>query len=136
MPVERSLIDATAHPVMERALLAKLDQRSDSAGGLGEMGPLAIRLGLIQRSLKPRLQDPQLLVVAGDHGLAVDGIAPASPSTSQQVIQLLSGNLPMPIFANHHGLTLSVVDAGISERMASHPYLVARKIATARATAA
>jgi nicotinate-nucleotide--dimethylbenzimidazole phosphoribosyltransferase len=35
-----------------------------------------MRLGLMQNSLKPRLHDPQLLVFAADHGLAVDGIQP------------------------------------------------------------
>jgi NaMN:DMB phosphoribosyltransferase len=30
---------------------------------------------LMQRSLKPRFSDPQLLIFAADHGVAVEGLA-------------------------------------------------------------
>jgi nicotinate-nucleotide--dimethylbenzimidazole phosphoribosyltransferase len=72
----RSLVSPTSSPALERALGDKLQRRKEAGGSLGELEPLAIRLGLMQNSLKPRLHDPQLLVFAADHGLAVDGIQP------------------------------------------------------------
>ena len=38
--------------------------------------PLALRLGLMQRTLKPQFTDPQLLIFAADHGVAVEGLVP------------------------------------------------------------
>ena len=74
MAVSRSLIAPTSNPLLERALLEKLSRRAEAAGSLGELEPLAVRLGLMQNTLKPRFRDPQLVVFAADHGMAVDGI--------------------------------------------------------------
>ena len=74
MVTPRSLVSPTTQPLLERALREKLQRRSEVGGSLGELEPLAIRLGLMQNSLKPRFREPQLLVFAADHGLAVDGI--------------------------------------------------------------
>jgi nicotinate-nucleotide--dimethylbenzimidazole phosphoribosyltransferase len=127
--VQRSLIAPTAHPSLEQALAAKLKRRSETVGSLGELEPLAIRLGLIQNTLKPRFRHPQMLVFAGDHGLVVDGLAQPGQSTSLQVRQLLTGQLPLPVFAGIQGLSFTVVDAGVAEKVEPHPRLLARKIA-------
>jgi nicotinate-nucleotide--dimethylbenzimidazole phosphoribosyltransferase len=127
--VQRSLIAPTAHPSLEQALAAKLKRRSETVGSLGELEPLAIRLGLIQNTLKPRFRHPQMLVFAGDHGLVVDGLAQPGQSTALQVRQLLTGQLPLPVFAGIQGLAFTVVDAGVAEKVEPHPRLLARKIA-------
>jgi nicotinate-nucleotide--dimethylbenzimidazole phosphoribosyltransferase len=68
----RSLVTPTSSPLLEKALREKLSRRKEVGGSLGELEPLAIRLGLMQNTLKPVLHDPQLLVFASDHGLADD----------------------------------------------------------------
>lgn len=128
MSVQRSLIAPTAHPRLEDALRQKLQHRAETAGSLGELEPLAVRLGLIQNTLKPRLKNPQLLVFAGDHGLVVDGLSSRSESTSQQVAHLLAGRLPMAVFSFIQGMGLTVVDAGLAETMSPYPSLLQRKI--------
>ena len=77
----RSTIAPTARPALEQALRLKLSRRSNTTGTFGELEPLAVRLGLIQDSLRPKLRQPQLLLFAGDHGLAVDVTTPG-PSRS------------------------------------------------------
>lgn len=130
MSVSRSLISPTANPLLERALRDKLQRRSETTGKLGELEPLAVRLGLIQNTLKPRLSAPQIALFAADHGLAVDGIGPANqPSTARLVQSLLTGQLPVSVFARIQGMDLHVVDCGVSEAVAQHPRLLARKIA-------
>jgi nicotinate-nucleotide--dimethylbenzimidazole phosphoribosyltransferase len=130
MAVSRSLIAATSNPLLERALLEKLSRRSEAAGSLGELEPLALRLGLMQNTLKPRFRDPQLVVFAADHGVAVDGIvAPDQHPTFEQVDHLLSGRLPMAVFARIQQIALTVVDCGVAENIASHERLLLRKIA-------
>jgi nicotinate-nucleotide--dimethylbenzimidazole phosphoribosyltransferase len=130
MSVNRSLIAPTTNPTLEQALRDKLQRRSETTGALGELEPLAIRLGLIQNTLKPRFRAPQIAMFAADHGLAVDGISgPGRLSTSQLVHSLLSSQLPASVFARIQGLELSVVDCGVSEAVAPHARLLARKIA-------
>lgn len=132
MSEHRSLITPTSNPLLEQALRDKLQRRTGTAGKLGELEPLAIRLGLIQNTLKPRFHQPQLLVLAADHGLAVDGIGLGTNprrSTAQLVESLLTSQLPLSVFARIQGLQLAVVDCGIAEPMAPHQRLMARKIA-------
>lgn len=130
MSVNRSLIAPTSNTLLERALRDKLLRRAEAAGSLGELEPLAIRLGLMQNTLKPRFRDPQLVVFAADHGLAVDGIAaPQRKQTFEQVQQLLTGQLPATVFARIQGLEMSVVDCGVADALVPHDHLIQRKIA-------
>jgi nicotinate-nucleotide--dimethylbenzimidazole phosphoribosyltransferase len=141
MAGSRSLIAPTSNPLLERALLDKLSRRAEAAGSLGELEPLAVRLGLMQNTLKPRFRDPQLLVFAADHGIAVDGIDGGNRHpTFQQVQHALSGQLPLAVFARIQQIGLTVVDCGMAEDIAAHERLLMRKIAhgtrNARITAA
>lgn len=126
----RSLIVPTANPLLERALRDKLGKRSAQTGSLGELEPLALRLGLIQNSLKPRLRDPQLVIVASDHGLAVDGIVvPPGHGTADDVMRVLHAQMPVSVFALDQGMNYTVVDAGVADRLTAHERLLVRKIA-------
>jgi nicotinate-nucleotide--dimethylbenzimidazole phosphoribosyltransferase len=130
MAISRSLISPTSNPLLERSLAEKLQRRAETAGKLGELEPMAVRLGLMQNTLKPRFRDPQLLMFAADHGIAVDGIvAPARQRTHEQVRQLLNGSLPVAVFARSQQIALTVVDCGVAEDIAAHDGLLMRKIA-------
>ncbi|MES2959953.1 MAG: nicotinate-nucleotide--dimethylbenzimidazole phosphoribosyltransferase [Pseudomonadota bacterium] len=129
-PSTRSLITPTSNALLERALRDKLQRRAETIGSLGELEPLAVRIGLIQNTLKPRFREPQLVLFASDHGLAVEGL-PTLPGqrTAERAWQALTGQLPVAVFARIQGLTLSVVDAGVAERLSPHDHLLMRKIA-------
>ncbi len=130
MSVNRSLITATSNPLLEQALRKKLARRAETTGGLGELEALAVRLGLIQNTLKPRFRTPQITIFAADHGLAVEGISLAgNQSTALLAHQLLTSQLPLAVFSRIQGLEMSVVDCGVSESVAPHARLLARKIA-------
>jgi len=130
MSVNRSLISPTSNPLLEQALRKKLAHRAETTGGLGELEALAVRLGLIQNTLKPRFRTPQIAIFAADHGLAVEGLsAPGQHSTALLVNQLLTSQLPVSVFARIQGLELSVVDCGVAESVNPHARLLARKIA-------
>ncbi len=126
----RSLVTPTTNPKLEKALRAKLQGRHEAGGSLGELEPLAVRLGLMQNSLRPRFHDPQLLVFAADHGLAVEDIRdPHGRSTQDTVGLLLANQLPLSMFARAQGLDLTVIDCGMSENLVPHDRLLVRKIA-------
>ena len=130
MSVNRSLISPTSNPLLEQALRNKLERRAETTGSLGELEPLAVRLGLIQNTLKPRFRTPQIAIFAADHGIAVEGLEPKGrQSTALLSSQLLTSRLPVAVFARIQGLELSVVDCGIAESVAPHARLLARKIA-------
>ena len=141
MVPSRSLVSPTTNPLLEQALREKLHRRNEVGGSLGELEPLAVRLGLMQNTLKPRFRDPQMLLFAADHGLAVDGIHGLNGrNTEDQVRQLLANQLPLTVFARSQQLDITVVDCGVAENLPVHDRLLMRKIAhgtrNARVTAA
>ena len=130
MSGSRSLVTPTSSPLLEKALREKLIRRSEAGGSLGELEPLAIRLGLMQNSLKPMLVNPQLLVFAADHGLAVDGVTdPQARATHETVQMLLTNQLPLTVFARAQQMDVTVVDCGMAQNLAPHDRLMMRKIA-------
>lgn len=130
MPFHRPLIAPIANPLLEQALWQKLKRRSETTGNLGELEPLAVQLGLIQNTLKPAFDAPQIVVFAADHGLAVSGAGAASQrSTGELVGTLLALRMPISVFARIQGLHLSVVDSGVADTLPPHPRLLSRKIA-------
>ena len=86
MSVNRSLITPTSNAVLEQALREKLKRRSENTGSLGELEPLAVRLGLIQNTLKPRFRSPQIAVFASDHGLAGAGVGDPSRQSPAKLV--------------------------------------------------
>ncbi len=129
MAITRSLVAPTTNPLLEQALREKLYKRSEIGGNLGELEPLAIRLGMMQNTLKPRLHHPQLMVFAADHGLAVDGVAEQRCATHETVQMLLKNQLPLAVFARSQQIELTVVDCGMAENLPAADRLLVRKIA-------
>lgn len=130
MSAGRSLVAPTSNARLEAALLEKLKRRAEQSGGLGELEPLAVRIGLMQRTLKPRFHDPELFIFVADHGLAVDGIASRGQAATDELVKrLLSGQLPLAVFARQQQMALHVVDCGVAQDLPSHERLLRRKIA-------
>ncbi|MBV8501626.1 MAG: nicotinate-nucleotide--dimethylbenzimidazole phosphoribosyltransferase [Paucibacter sp.] len=130
MPIQQATISPTANPALEQALRERVKQREALSGELGELGPLAVRLGLIQDSLTPRLREPVLALFAGDHGLALDGIPMRYGHTTRDLALLaLNGQLPLAAFARAQGMSLRVVDCGVADKLGPHAQLMTRKIA-------
>jgi nicotinate-nucleotide--dimethylbenzimidazole phosphoribosyltransferase len=127
-------------PIHDTALAQRLQQRLDRKtkpqGSLGRLESLALQLGLVQRSEAPRLVQPQMLVFAGDHGLAARGVS-AFPSdvTWQMVENFLAGGAAVSVLARQHGLALTVVDAGVAHDFAPRAGLIDRKVARGTADA-
>ena len=122
-------------PDIDNAALAqrlqhKLDQKTKPLGSLGRLEALALQLGLILDTETPQLEQPQLVVFAGDHGLAARGVS-AYPSdvTWQMVENFLAGGAAVSVLARQHGLALTVVDCGVARDFAPRPGLDVRKIA-------
>jgi len=108
----------------------KLDRKTKPVGSLGRLEALALQIGLVLGSEAPRLEQAQLLVCAGDHGLAARGVS-AYPSdvTWQMVENFLAGGAAVSVLARQHGLALTVADCGVRHDFAPRPGLVSCKVA-------
>ena len=123
-------IESTADASLQARLQHKIDHKTKPLGALGMLEDLALQLGLIQRSESPALHRPQMVVFAGDHGIAAEGVS-AYPQavTVQMVGNMLAGGAAINVFARQHGFALQVVDAGVAAELPAHPQLQPRKIA-------
>jgi nicotinate-nucleotide--dimethylbenzimidazole phosphoribosyltransferase len=121
---------------LAQRLQHKLDQKTKPLGSLGRLEELAVKLGLILGSETPELRAPQMLVCAGDHGLAVRGVS-AFPSdvTWQMVENFLAGGACVSVLARQHGIALTVADCGVRHDFAPRPGLLDVKVAPGTADA-
>ncbi|ADU37541.1 nicotinate-nucleotide--dimethylbenzimidazole phosphoribosyltransferase [Variovorax paradoxus] len=130
-----SISDITDAALAER-LQSAIDNKTKPLGALGKLETLAVRIGTILGSEAPVLEAPQMLVCAGDHGLAARGVS-AYPSdvTWQMVENFLAGGAAVSVLARQHGLALTVVDCGVRRDFQPRPGLVSRRIAAGTADA-
>lgn len=129
-------IDDIAQPALAARLQHLLDNKTKPMGSLGQIERLGQRLGLVLGSELPELKDPQLVVFAGDHGLAARGVS-AYPSdvTWQMVENFLAGGAAVSVLARQHGIGLTVVDCGVCHAFAPRPGLLIHKVALGTADA-
>jgi nicotinate-nucleotide--dimethylbenzimidazole phosphoribosyltransferase len=123
-------IETIDQPELSQRLRDKLDNKTKPVGSLGQLESLALRIGLILGSESPDLREPQLVVFAGDHGLAANGVS-AYPSdvTWQMVQNFLAGGAAVSVLARQHGIGLTVVDCGVAHDFLPQPGLVINKVA-------
>ena len=130
MPFTLPLIETLDNEALASVLRHKIDHKTKPLGSLGALEALALRLGLILGSETPELREPQMVVFAGDHGLARRGVS-AYPSdvTWQMVENYLAGGAAVSVIARQHGLGMTVVDCGVAHDFEPRPGLQIRKIA-------
>jgi nicotinate-nucleotide--dimethylbenzimidazole phosphoribosyltransferase len=124
----------TVAPLPDDGLAARvqhgLDRKTKPLGALGRLEPLAVQVACVLGTAQPALVSPQLVVFAGDHGLAARGVS-AYPSdvTWQMVENFLAGGAAVSVLARQHGLALTVVDCGVRHDFAPRAGLVDAKVA-------
>ncbi len=115
--------------ILRDELRRALDEKAKPLGSLGRIEELAIQLGLLQHTQRPRVVGPVVLVFAGDHGAVASGVS-AYPSavTAAMVGAYLAGGAAVNLFARQADARVLVVDAGVAAEFPAHPGLVAAKI--------
>jgi len=90
------------------------DRLTKPQGSLGVLEEISVKVAGITGRLDPPLKDKVIFTLAGDHGVAAEGVS-AYPKevTPQMVYNFLRGGAGINVLARHVGAEVEVVDMGV-----------------------
>src|SRR5437764_1144063 len=108
---------------------ARQEQLTKPPGSLGRLEEIAVQMAGITRQPIPTVKRKAVIVMAADHGVAVEGVS-AYPSavTPQMVLNFLHGGAAINALARHAGAEVVIVDVGVAADL-DHPGLLLRNVA-------
>ena len=123
-------VSATANGALLMQLDAAIDSKTKPPGSLGMLEVLARQLGLIQQTTNVLLNQPAILVFAGDHGVVAEGVSAYPQSVTWQMVEnFLAQGAAINVFARQNSCALFVIDAGVNHPFGPRDGLIDRKIA-------
>ncbi len=134
MPISQ-LVDRTIAAIgpLDAAAVAAAEARqgvlTKPPGSLGRLESLSIQLAGILEQPIPQISGKAVIVVAGDHGVAAEGVS-AYPAevTPQMVFNFLAGGAAINALARHAGADITVIDAGVAVDLEAQPGLTIAKV--------
>ena len=117
-------------PAAMSAARVRQDVLTKPQGSLGRLEALAIQVAGITRQARPKIEHKVVAVMAGDHGVAAEGVS-AFPQevTPQMVLNFLAGGAAINVLARHVGARVLIVDMGVACDIPAHPDLLVKKVA-------
>lgn len=122
-------ITPTRDAVLQDALNACINNKTKPLGSLGQLEQLGRQIGLIQQTTQPHLQDPAIIVFAGDHGVVAEGISAFPQDVTWQMVEnFLAEGAAINVFARQNGIALHIVDAGVNHDFGERETLLSLKV--------
>tara|TARA_R110002167_G_scaffold1767_1_gene8488 strand:- start:47893 stop:48945 length:1053 start_codon:yes stop_codon:yes gene_type:complete len=127
----------TIQPVsaqFDEQIQAKIDGKTKPLGALGQLETTAKSLARVQAMVTNQVDSlvinhPSLIIFAGDHGVAAEGVSIApSEVTGQMVVNFAMGGAAINVFCRQLGWQLSVVDAGILQEPATQLNVINQRL--------
>lgn len=96
----------------------RLSSQIRPRGSLGQLEKIAVRLAAMRRTMALDLSRKIIFVMAGDHGVATEGVS-AYPQevTPQMVYSFTRGWASINVLGRHAGATVRIVDCGVASDM-------------------
>jgi nicotinate-nucleotide--dimethylbenzimidazole phosphoribosyltransferase len=130
-----SLLDATCADIVDteeeaaRVTQGLLDGKTKPRRSLGRLEDIACRIAAITRCPRPTLPRKVIVIMAGDHGVAQEGISAYPPEvTRQMLLNFARGGAAINVLARQAGARLLVVDMGVRGSDEEIPGVLSRRI--------
>ena len=118
---------------METARLRQ-DVLTKPQGSLGRLEALHVQLAGITGNPLPNVERKTVIVMAGDHGVAAEGVS-AYPAevTAQMVLNFVRGGAAINVLAEQAGARVVIVDMGVAADLPADSAIVSRPVARSTA---
>lgn len=98
-------------------------------GSLGLLENLSVKIAAVSAKTRPDVSRKAIIVMAGDHGVAQEGVSAYPPEvTYQMVLNFLNGGAAINALARQAGARVTVVDVGVMGSFDPAPGLINRKV--------
>lgn len=116
------------------AALRRQDQLTKPPGSLGRLEHLASRMAAMQGNPTPTLDNIQISIFAGDHGVTEEGISAFPQSVTVEMIKNFSaGGAAISVLAEQHQATLEVINTGTANETPDLPGVINEPVAAGTA---
>ncbi len=123
------VIHPTHDTVLSAAIDAAINNKTKPHGSLGFLEAVARQAGMIQKTTRPELIEPSIIVFAADHGIVAENISAYPQSVTWQMVENFLGNgAAINVFARQNGCALHIVDAGVNHDFGLRDGLIDRKV--------
>lgn len=106
-----------------------LNHKSIPPRSMGELERVAVKIACLQKSLRPTLGKPPVIIGAGDHGVFAQRVSFAPQEvTWQHSISLTHGGGVAGLFAAKYGLPFVLADVGVKHKFKPEDGVIDKKV--------
>ena len=117
-------------PAEEERAWERLDSLTKPPRSLGRLEQIAARVACIQGTQFPDVSDKRILLMAGDHGVVVEGVSPYPQDvTWQMVANFVAQGAAINQIARSVDAQVSVYDVGVAKDLDDFPGIVHANVA-------